>query len=94
MEMSNADTLERIPRCAFCGKANYGSQGAARRGMRTLQKRQPKERLHVYFCREGRTFHVGARADTVNGAAKNTTGLRAGSERQAQERQVVVRCTS
>ncbi|HXD20121.1 MAG TPA: hypothetical protein VN654_24065 [Vicinamibacterales bacterium] len=46
-------------RCTFCGMANYGSADAARRGMRNFQRRHPKERLHVYFCREGRAFHVG-----------------------------------
>jgi hypothetical protein len=53
------DEFAVADRCTFCGKANYGSADAARRGMRNFQRRHPKERLHVYFCREGRAFHVG-----------------------------------
>lgn len=46
-----------------CGKANYGSFGAARRSIRAMQ-RSGKDRkyqgyLHPYVCTDCRAIHVG-----------------------------------
>lgn len=46
-----------------CGKARYGSYGAARRSIRAMQ-RSGKDRpyegyLHPYVCEECRVYHVG-----------------------------------
>lgn len=53
-----ADGQSERARCS-CGKAIYASRGQARKGMRGLQQRQKKQKLHVYYCEESRSFHVG-----------------------------------
>lgn len=46
-----------------CGKACYASAQAAKRGYRNMDNARKqhgyKGRLHVYFCKPCRAFHVG-----------------------------------
>lgn len=42
-----------------CGKSTYRTESEAKGHLRRVQRRISKVKMHVYFCRACRGFHVG-----------------------------------
>lgn len=50
-----------------CGKACFGTMGAARSAMRRMQRQRQERnhegRLNIYLCRTCRSYHIGHNED-------------------------------